>query len=74
MNCGSALSQSASLREAVLKVPLCAAENGGDAVIHESQSFLPEHNRQYLDAAYWNERFQKVLLLLTLSRCCIAHP
>lgn len=61
------------LNEAPLKEPLCAAENGGDAVTHESQSFLPEHNRQYLDAAYWDERFQKVYLLLSLPRCCTAY-
>jgi hypothetical protein len=23
-------------------------------------SFLPDHNSQYLDAKYWDERFQKV--------------
>ncbi len=27
----------------------------------ESHSFLPQHNCQYLDAAYWDDRFQKVL-------------
>ena len=30
------------------------------AVTKEPQGFLPAHNRQYLDVAYWDERFQKV--------------
>ena len=32
----------------------------------EQPSFLPDHNAQYLDAKYWDERFQKVPSICTV--------
>ena len=49
-----------------------AAQGGRDGVKKQSKSFLPQHNRQYLDAAYWDERFLKVRkspLRSTLVEC-----
>lgn len=52
-----------------------AAQGGRDGVKKQSQSFLPQHNRQYLNAAYWDERFLEVLnntLRCTLVECTAA--
>ncbi len=37
----------------------------------EQPSYLPDHNSQYLDAKYWDERFQKVLP--PAAPCCVLH-
>lgn len=37
----------------------------------EQHSFLPDHNSQYLDAKYWDERFQNVLPPAALR--CVLH-
>ena len=55
--CAAGISEPAPARDAQdVREP----DNLPPAVTNEPQGFLPAHNRQYLDAAYWDERFQKV--------------
>jgi hypothetical protein len=36
--------------------------------------FLPARNSQYLDAKYWDERFQKVCKSIVVFLTCTAGP